>query len=120
MKTSLALFPTLTLILSLSQTAWAVENDNIMKTEANCTVNHGPDGCPGYLEYRDADITLDSYKSDTDRFLAEKVWPSVEEGDKRLKDCFKGLMYPDYPEVAIAKYLRALVEIEAEKLRRGK
>lgn len=84
------------LILSLSQTAWAHEMEGLSHS---------------HLE-NDLGIITPGFdkESDTDRFLAEKVQPCIERMDERSHGA----------EVAIAHYLRALVEIEMEKLRRGK
>ena len=59
------------------------------------------------------------YKEEIDRFLAEQVQPHLKNGDKQMNR-IKNDLYGKPEAIALAHYVRALVEIEAEKLRRGK
>ena len=86
---------TFALILSLSQTAWAEGMRYVTKEEV--------DG--QRLEF-------------VDRFLTENVWPHVKTGDGFIWRRENSIGSTDTR--AITHYLRALVEIEMEKLRRGK
>ena len=61
---------------------------------------------------------------DIDRFLVKNVWPHIRTGDVRLHEAkevevdWRARSYKT--EVAIAHYLKALVLIEEERMRRGK
>ena len=107
------------LILSLSQTAWAEVKVDEMETnflDSNSRIKKVWAGPGVILKEEQYGWSATLVETDTDRFLAEKVWPEVDEGNVWLSNTDR----PWSPQYAIAKYLKALVEIEAEKLRRGK
>ena len=64
-------------------------------------------------------------QKEIDRFLSEKVEPHIAYAERKLNPGLTDDGFPIIPnaraeEIAIAHYLRALVEIEAERLRREK
>ena len=96
----------LLLVLCLPCAAWAETTEEFVKRHYD----------RGYAQAR-------SEIEDTDRFLAEKVLPEIEAGDAAYKRNFGGNIIVSAEANdwnAIAHYLRALVEIEIEKLRRSK
>ena len=78
----------------------------------------------GELFYEAVARNQETPNEDTDRFLAEKVQPEVEAGDALLDSADKRGKFsaPNAKmatsQNAIAHYLKALVLLEAEKLRR--
>ena len=89
----------LLLVLCLPCAAWAETTEEFVKRHYD----------RGYAQAR-------SEIEDTDRFLAEKVEPWVKRGDKIPYSA--QFVRSFYADPAIRYYLRALVEIEMEKLRR--
>lgn len=92
------------LILLMAQGAGAVE------------IVDGMDGVPN-------DTGQPFFRSDADRFLSEKVQNHIDLGDSSLRCAprmdHKEMIGNTYLD-AIAHYLKALVLIEEEKMRKGK
>lgn len=110
------------LLLLLPSVAGAEEDLTDLQDNFNCAVVHDKDHpCPGYP--KELGITATSYEesgnyqADLDRFLAEKVQPEIALAE--LNYSKNRNLYQD-AEQSIAHYLKALVLIEQEKLRRQK
>ena len=99
--------------LSMGQGAWAAERKFEMTKTGNDEVILITYGGVLYLP-----------QTDTDRFLAEKVEPAIKAGNESLSvsDSMGKMAAPQAKmstaQNAIAHYLKALVEIESERLRR--
>ena len=104
-------------ILLLTQGAWASE---IPQNEEVWGYGHLKEMARANAEFDKAE------QEKLDRFLDEKVQPEVEAGDTFLTTAdgrpswSAPQMKMSESQTAIAHYLKALVEIEMERLRRGK
>ena len=71
----------------------------------------------GIVAYDEGNVIhIKREETEVNRFLAEKVKPEIEKGDKAMR----GYAIDGDHTTAIAHYLKALVLIEEERLRRRK
>ena len=105
---------TLLLILLMAGTAGAVQ---VYETDGDLSVRKVRAGDGVTFKETEEGYEAVRVESNTDRFLSTVIQPEIEAGDRKLADAKPGSLR-EYQ--AMCHYLRALVLLEQEKMRRGK